>query len=153
MKISVIIPTLNEAQNIERLIPYLKKECDTTPLLEIIMVDGGSQDETVALGQNLGITVIQCPRKGRAVQMNYGANTATGSVLHFIHADVLPPKDCFTNIIHILNQGYDAGCFTYQFDSKSWLLKINAFFTRFNKIWCRGGDQTLFVKKSIESVK
>lgn len=149
MKISVIIPTLNEAQNLERLIPYLKQDCKTTALAEIIVVDGGSQDNTIEISKKLGVKVLKSPKKGRAAQMNYGANFAKGTVLYFIHADVIPPKDCFQNIITTLQNGYAAGCFTYQFDSKKWLLKINAFFTQFTPIWCRGGDQTLFVKKVI----
>lgn len=149
MNISVIIPTLNEATTIKRLLLHLQENCKSTILTEIIVVDGGSQDNTIAIAQQLGAKVLISSTHGRAVQMNHGATHAKGDILYFIHADVLPPNRCFQDIENALSEGYVSGCFTYQFNSKKWILKINAFFTRFDKIWCRGGDQTLFVQKSV----
>jgi hypothetical protein len=48
-----------------------------------------------------------------------------------------------------IEQGYDLGCYRYRFDSSNLLLKVNSFFTRFPFIWCRGGDQTLFINKNV----
>ncbi len=82
MKLSVIIPALNEAESIQQAI-------ETSHALsphEIIVADGGSTDETVVIAQQLDCRVIECPR-GRAIQQNTGAAAATGDVLLFLHAD------------------------------------------------------------------
>jgi rSAM/selenodomain-associated transferase 2 len=86
--ISIIIPALNEAGSIERAI------ASTTPSVntEVIVVDGGSVDDTMSLAQNMGAKVISSPA-GRADQMNLGAQAATGDILLFLHADTgLPPE-------------------------------------------------------------
>ncbi len=148
MKISVIIPTLNEVKNINRLLPHLHN-CRNTTLHEILIVDGGSQDGTLEKAGQLGVRVLRSPKKGRAVQMNYAATQATGDVLYFVHADVHPPLSCFCDIRDAVIKGFDLGCFTYRFDDDDFKLKINALFTRIDGRWNGGGDQTLFVKRSV----
>lgn len=81
--------------------------------------------------------------------MNTGAQLATGDILYFVHADVTIHPDYIQDILTSVNDGYGAGCYRYRFDSDKTLLKINAYFTRFPAIWCRGGDQTLFVTTKI----
>lgn len=116
--------------------------------LEVIVCDGGSEDDTVQLAQSAGAQVLLCERKGRASQMNAGARIARGEVLYFVHADVQIHRDFELDIFSAVQQGYALGCYRYQFDSRRFLLKINAFFTRFYFIWCRGGDQTMFITKA-----
>jgi len=65
--------------------------------------------------------------------------------LYFVHSDAFPPKTYIKDIEKAVAQGFEIGCFRFQFDSPSLMLKLNSYFTRFNKLWCRGGDQTLFV--------
>ena len=146
MKVSVIIPTLNEASNIVRLLGHLRayaREQDC----EFLVVDAGSTDNTMELASQAGATVLHSPRKGRATQMNYGADLANGELLYFIHADTLPPKGYLQHIYQALEEGYPVGCFQYRFDSNKWLLKINAWCTRLDRSWCRGGDQSLYISK------
>ena len=146
MTISIIIPTLNEAANIERLVAFLHEHGDGH-VAEIIIVDGGSTDNTIELASHPWTTVTVAAKKGRAAQMNLGASMAKGDILYFIHADSLPPATFATDIIKNVEQGYGIGRYQTKFDSNHLLLKVNAFFTRFDLFVCYGGDQTLFVTR------
>ena len=148
MKISIIIPTLNEAQNIGSLVRHLKNSADKN-LLEIIVVDAQSTDNTEGVASAAGAKVVQSPKRSRAAQMNFGAKNATGEVLYFVHADCFPPTTFIHDIEQAILDGFPLGCYRYRFDSRLFLLKINAFFTRFPPLWCRGGDETLFVTKAV----
>ena len=147
MKISVIIPTYNEADNIGCLIESLKIYGEKH-LHEIIIADSpNSTDTTKEIAQKLGAIAQKSPQKGRAFQMNFGASLATGEILYFVHADIKVNPDYAFDIVNAINSGHDFGCYRYQFDTDDWLLKVNAFCTRMPFIWCRGGDQTLFIRK------
>ena len=89
--VSIIIPTYNEAASIGDLLRYLPTATAGEPTPELLVVDGGSTDATVALAQQAGATVHRSLRKGRAAQLNYGAEQARGDVLYFLHADSYPP--------------------------------------------------------------
>ncbi len=148
MKISIIIPTYNEADNIKLLIHYLRKHADSR-LSEIIVADAGSEDATIVIAEAAGATAVISPQKGRAAQMNYGASLAKGDVVYFIHADSFPPKEFLSDIEKAMNQGYLFGRYRTKFASNKWILKLNAFFTRFDWLVCYGGDQTLFISKAL----
>lgn len=146
--VSVIIPTYNEAKVIEDLVWFLKANAGIYDT-EIIVSDGGSTDKTIELAENAGATVLKCSQKGRASQMNFGASKSTGSILYFVHADCIPPKGFAKDIMDAVNAGYDVGRYQTKFISTNLLLKINAFFTRFDMFSCYGGDQTLFITKDL----
>ena len=148
MKISVIIPTYNEASRIGILVEHLLRY-RTDFLEEIIVCDGGSHDDTVGQAEAAGATVLLSPQKGRATQMNYAAEKALGSILYFVHADTLPPATYVSDICEQVGQGYAAGCYRSQFEDEHPFLMINGFFSRFDRFTCRGGDQTLFVTRSV----
>jgi|APTNR8051073442_1049403.scaffolds.fasta_scaffold11260_3 rSAM/selenodomain-associated transferase 2 len=145
MKVSIIIPTLNEAENIERVIERLKAGSNGL-LSDLIVVDGGSEDQTTSLAAKAGAKVFQTP-PGRALQMNHGVAQSSGELLYFVHGDTLPPEDYLDKILQAVAAGYPVGCFRFRFNSDRWILKLNAYFTRFNQIWCRGGDQSLFITR------
>jgi rSAM/selenodomain-associated transferase 2 len=100
-RVSIIIPTLNEALVLERTLRHIS--ILEPPPWEVLVVDGGSQDETVAIAQAAAIPVIFSAKAGRSIQMNHGANRATGDVLCFLHADTLVPDDLVTIIDYTLS--------------------------------------------------
>lgn len=148
MHLSIIIPTYNEEENILRLLNYLRENSDDR-LAEIIVVDGGSLDRTVEIVKEAGFTCMISDKKGRAAQMNYGYRMSKGEVLHFVHADSKPPSSYLDDIQQAIDGGFSAGCYRFRFDSDHLLLKINSYFTRFDRIMCRGGDQTLFITREL----
>ena len=110
-KVSVIIPALNEA---DQLAATLQAVGASRPH-EIILVDGGSTDGTRSLAQSAGAVVIQAKPPGRARQMNAGAARATGGVLLFLHADTLLPQDWTRSVQATLGQpGVVAGAFGFR---------------------------------------
>lgn len=146
MKISVIIPTFNESKRIGKLLDHLFDQANDA-LLEVIVVDGGSTDGTVEMvNQHLDAQLIHSG-KGRAVQMNAAAAIAKGDVLYFLHADSWPPKSYLNDILEATSLGHVAGSYRFQFDNSRFLLAINSFFTRFGALFCRGGDQSMFILK------
>lgn len=148
--ISIIIPVLNEERYIQSILKVIEERCISDCIMEIIIVDGGSTDTTVSKVKE---TAIQIPvfliesEKGRAKQMNQGAKIAKGEILYFLHADTLPPFSYDTSIVSAINST-DAGCFRLKFDTNHPLLLSLQWFTRYNWRICRGGDQSLFIKKS-----
>jgi len=145
-KISIIIPALNEEKCMADLVSYLKSNSTSYNIHEIIIVDGGSSDATVTVAKKNGATVIYAA-KGRAKQLNKGAQHAKGGILYFLHADTLPPKNFDTSIIEAVRTGNPVGCFQMKFDSNSRFLSFFAWFTRINHYLCRGGDQSLFITR------
>lgn len=148
MQVSIIIPTLNEARNIERLVRQLK-DFGSDYVKEIIVVDGGSTDETVSIAQQAGAIALVSPQKGRAAQMNYGVQQATGELFYFVHADTFPPACYMKRVQKAVQEGYPIGCFWFEFDSNRKIFKFQNYMTRFDRMWCRGGDQSLFVTREV----
>lgn len=159
--ISIIIPVLNEAKNINQLLQHLTEKSAKICPLEIIIVDGGSTDGTdktvekfLSRNKNIISTnkfkiVFINSSKGRAKQMNVGAKASTGTILYFLHADSFPPKDFDQFILDKIQKGHEAGCFRMQFDSNHWWLQMASWFTQFNHRACRGGDQSLYITKEL----
>lgn len=146
--ISVIIPVYNEGGLIGKTIRFLKALTDNNrEFFEIIVCDGGSQDNSVKEAERAGAVVVKSERKGRAAQMNAGARASAGSILYFLHADSTPPKTFCTDIQQAVRNGYPMGCYRLRFDLDHWFLKANAWFTRFDINAFRYGDQSLFVTR------
>lgn len=148
IQISVIVPTYNEESVIGALVKHLLAE-RSEGLAEVLVIDGGSTDQTVTVATRAGAQVHVAPRKGRAQQMNFGVSLVQGNVLYFVHADTRPPAGYVADIRRSLAAGYAAGSYRSHFCSANPLLKINSYFSRFDRFTCRGGDQTLFVTRSL----
>ncbi len=145
--VSVIIPTLNEAENI----PSLLEKINRSHPHEVIVADCGSTDGTPALAEAAGARVIHSPR-GRAAQMNHAASVATGEFLLFLHADTLPPKGFCKIIRETLNRpGTSAGAFRFQLDGA---IGTSALIEELVHLRCKFlatpyGDQGLFLRRSL----
>jgi rSAM/selenodomain-associated transferase 2 len=145
---SIIIPTLNEAANIGRLVAYLRANGGAA-VQEIIVVDGNSRDATRQIAAEAGAKVLECPVCSRAAQMNLGARAAASDVLYFVHADTVPPPSFAADIQAELAAGQVMGCYRYRFDSPRRILKFNAYFVRYQWLWCQGGDKTFFIRRAV----
>lgn len=143
--ISIIIPTYNEQTELPKLLQFLQNHGKDQ--IEILVVDAGSLDDTEKVAKNFDLCFLHCPQKGRAFQMNYGAANATGEILYFVHADTLPVKSFISDIYSAIGQGFDLGRYCSSYQSKSFLLKINALLSGLDSLAGMGGDQTLFVTK------
>ncbi|PIA78421.1 glycosyl transferase family 2 [Gaetbulibacter sp. 4G1] len=146
-QISIIIPILNEADNIYHLLNHLLGNSSKENVLEIIIVDGGSTDGSQNIVSKFNNIALLHSKKGRAKQMNLGTKKAKGSILYFLHADSIPPKNFDKHIIEQVKKNNDAGCFIMKFNSKHWWLKLAGQLTRLPFRFCRGGDQSLFITK------
>ena len=155
-KISVIIPMLNEAKTIGKVLQHVLRKSKPKNIAEIIIVDGGSTDGslefvTSLISNNSATTELFLLQsvKGRAKQMNMGSQRATGNILYFLHADSIPPNHFDQFIIDELQQGNSAGCFKMKFDHNHWWLRLASWLTQFRWRACRGGDQSQFIDKSL----
>jgi len=148
MQLSIIIPTLNEADNISQLLRYLDTILPPAAWpRECIVVDGGSTDGTVAQARAAGAKVNIAPR-GRARQLNAGARYASGELLFFLHADSRPPEHLAQYIRDFLATPTAAACFQLAFDDPAPFYRLLGWFTRFNLNCFRFGDQGLLVPKA-----
>ena len=156
-KVSIIIPILNEAENILKLIQYLIAHSSAKNIAEINIVDGGSSDNSKEIISKFIDRLPSTPnaikiallhsKKGRAIQMNTGAGQASGSILYFLHADSFPPKNFDQLIINEVEKNNKAGCFRLQFENNHWWLRLASWLTKFKWRACRGGDQSQFITK------
>ncbi|MBD3749110.1 MAG: TIGR04283 family arsenosugar biosynthesis glycosyltransferase [Sphingobacteriales bacterium] len=147
MFISIIIPTYNEEEHISNLIQHLQKTSYQN--YEIIISDAGSTDATKQKVENHEAIFLLSSEKGRAKQMNFAASKAKGDILYFVHADTLPPLSFAEDILEAIKEGYDIGCYRFKFNSNKIMLKVNSYFTRFDRLMFRGGDQSLFISKKL----
>lgn len=142
---SIVIPTLNEAKNLRRCLDGIRVKLTD---VEIIVVDGGSDDETVSIALSEGV-VVYASGSGRGTQCNAGAVQASGDVLLFLHADTLLPRNGF----EILNRYFEnaqvqVGTFRLGFDWSHWILNVYTQFTRFDSLFTKFGDQCIVVRSS-----
>lgn len=101
MHLSIIIPTLNEAKSLPIILDHVMQL--TPSACEIIVVDGGSTDNTAEIARQYTVKILQTDKACRALQMNMGALSATGDYLCFLHADTFVPQDLIAIIQQTLS--------------------------------------------------
>ncbi len=143
--ISVVIPTLNEAENIEATI-----QSAMASGVEIIVADGGSTDATAEFAETLDARVIHSP-PGRATQQNAGAAAAAGDILLFLHADTLLPPGWQNDVFEsLLSPSVVGGSFLWSSDMDGFCMRAARLFVRWRTMYCHEpwGDQAIFVSKA-----
>ena len=150
MRLSVIIPTLNEEENIEAILHALGdclRESD-----EVVIADAGSNDATVSIAEVFDCIVLSELQKGRARQLNAAAKIARGDVLLFLHADTILKKESVNNLASVLERHPKVigGGFYREFDSLSLVLKFTCWVAGLRgKFWrVFLGDQAMFIRKA-----
>jgi len=146
-ELSIIIPCLNEEKGIQLFLSRLqciRAQC------ELILVDGGSDDNSVDIAQPLVDHLIHCA-PGRAIQMNVGAEVASSPILLFLHADTFLPDDAMAQILLAHSKGYRWGRFDISLMGQHGLLPVISYFmnTRTAITGIVTGDQALFVDKAL----
>ena len=143
--VSVVIPTLNEALCLPRAIASA-----ASPDVEILVVDGGSSDGTVALAEDLGALVVHAPR-GRGSQLAAGADAAHGDLLLFLHADALLPPGYVQSVRCAMADPRCAiGAFRLRIGARGLGLRLVEWGARLRSRWLAMpyGDQGFFVRAS-----
>ena len=146
--ISVIIPTLNEAESL----PETVRRAQVNPeVCDIIVVDGGSQDNTKDVAERLGCRVLESP-PGRGGQMRLGAAQARGDVVLLLHADTWLPSDAGRAALDCLRDpSVVAGGFWKTFRNPSWLMRGSRFRCGLRLWFGRRilGDQGMFIRRDV----
>ena len=149
MKISVIIPVLNESVNLPAAILSVRK---SIPDAEIIAVDGGSTDGSLEWLQSQPAIKVLRSERGKGPQQNAGAGVASGDVLLFLHADCRLPVDAEANLVDAMKDpGIAGGCFLAQWSRNTLSLRLISFGmnlrSRIRKV--SYGDQGLFIRRAV----
>jgi len=148
-RISVVVPVYHESARINDLLAHLAA-LDGDGTIERIVVDGSPEMDTLAVIDDPGVIAVRSP-KGRARQMNVGAEAASGDVLLFLHADTKLPLDAFTSILGALeNPAVVGGAFHVRFEPERFVLKAFGFIDNWRCKLTRVpyGDQAIFVRRA-----
>jgi len=147
-RISFIIPTYNEAAVISQTLLALKPY--RVRGHQLIVVDGGSDDQTVELATPLADQVLQSA-PGRAIQMNRGAAVASGDVLIFVHADTVLPVGADQLLLQALQSHKVWGRFNVRLSGKAWMFRVIEWMMnlRSSITSVATGDQGIFVWKKV----
>ena len=144
-RLSIIIPTYNERENINPLIQRLVAKQNN---IEIIVVDSAlTSDKTLDSITYDEVIKINSDKSSRSEQMHLATQKASADLFYFVHADTRPPDNYLDLIEASIAEGNEFGLFSYRFDSSSRLLAINSRFTKKEGPFTGGGDQSFFIDR------
>ena len=143
MRLSIVIPTLDDASSLRRHLPSALREGD-----EVVVSDGGSRDDTGTTARGLGAEVVEGPAQ-RGAQLNRGAARASGEILLFLHADTNLPEGAAEAVRRAIAGGAVGGGFELCFDTAHPTLERFARRINWRTRWsrCPLGDQAHFVRR------
>ena len=147
LKVSIIVPTLNEAQILNETLTQIRQLCPH----ERVVSDGGSEDNTLEIADKCTYHILK-GSAGRALQMNAGTRIATGDIFLFLHADSRIEPASYKKMLHSLeNSKKIGGAFSLCIDSDRWSLRLVTRLAnlRSKYLGMAYGDQAFFVKNSI----
>lgn len=145
-RVSIVVPVLNEADSIRSALARLSVLREAGA--EVVIVDGGSTDDTQAKARDLCDDLISAPR-GRGSQMNAGAHRGSGVVLIFLHADTILPIGALDAVTQAIDQGAVWGRFDVAIDGASRWFPVISFLMNLRSRWTgiATGDQAVFVSR------
>jgi rSAM/selenodomain-associated transferase 2 len=146
--LSIIIPTLNEGRSLRA---TLEAIAPARGQVEVIVVDGGSEDETVEIARKFGAQVV-ASKRGRGLQMHAGACKSRGEALWFLHADTIIPPDGVAQIRKALARDAETvgGNFTIRFDGEGSAARfLTWLYPQLRKLGLCYGDSAIFVRASV----
>lgn len=145
--LAIVVPVLNEAAGIHATLRALAPLCERGA--EVIVCDGGSIDDTVAVAQPL-VDRVLVVASGRARQMNAGATATRADVLLFLHADTQLPRDADRLVQQAVAAGASWGRFDVRISGRPWMLRVVAALMNLRSRWTgiATGDQAIFITRS-----
>jgi len=142
--VSVIVPALNEAEALPETLASLARQ--SVPPLEVLVVDGGSTDDTAGAASRCGARVLHAPA-GRGRQLHAGALASRGSVFLFLHADTRLPPDGIRDVL-CASRSAAGGKFRLAYDRRHPLLRAVAHVSRYPWAWTSYGDSAFFATRA-----
>lgn len=147
IKLSVIIPSSDSPATVQKFLPGILDAIEDRDTTEVILVDAWERESKRHYVQSLGVKYLVAGKARRSIQCNFGAKSATGILLFFLHIDSKPPQGFDAIISASAEDGFESGSFKLKFDSRNGFLTAFAWFTKFKWSIARGGDQGLYVKR------
>ncbi len=146
--LSIVVPVFEERTVAGALLTTLRS---LAAKYEIVVVDGGSRDGSLEFLKKMDFAKLVRSPQGRAVQMNAGAQEATGHLLLFLHADTWIDSEAVGLAIGAMDRGADAGCFAVRLNTDHWVLRASAFFQSVRSKFLKSGtgDQAIFVRSDV----
>ena len=147
MKLSVVIPALNEESNLALLVPHLQAMAGVD---EVVVCDGGSSDQTMLAAREYGAIVVRA-RRNRGAQLNAGAQAASGEVLWFLHADAWPQPDSARLVVQsVSRKEVCGGNFRLRFDDARLAARACEAIARCQRLFgIYYGDSGVFVRRHV----
>ena len=145
-KLTVVIPTLNESAIIADAVTSVRK---VWPNAEVVVADGHSSDQTVELAEATGATTLKGSERSRGAQLNAGAGVSESEWILFLHADTrLTDESIEAADAYMGRDDGQLAMFRIQFNEPTLMLRFSAWWTRFDSVFTRFGDQGILIRRS-----